>query len=113
MCGRYTLAVEMDELAERFGCPKVDPVMKPRYNVAPFQVMSVVVEHRSGRQLQMMHWGLVPFWGKDKSIGSKLINARIETLEQKASFKNAVRQRRCIVPADGYVGEHSIIKDER
>lgn len=102
MCGRYTLAVEMDELAERFGCPKVDQVIKPRYNVAPSQIMPVVVEHSGQPRLQMMHWGLVPFWAKDKSIGNKLINARVETVEEKASFKYAVRGRRCIVPANGY-----------
>ena len=92
----------MDELAERFGCPKVDQVIKPRYNVAPSQIMPVVVEHSGQPRLQMMHWGLVPFWAKDKSIGNKLINARVETVEEKASFKYAVRGRRCIVPANGY-----------
>ncbi len=102
MCGRYTLAVEMDELAERFGCPAVELVMKPRYNVAPSQVMPVVVSSAGQRQLQLMQWGLVPFWAKDRSIGNKLINARLETIEEKPAFKAAYRRRRCLVPATGY-----------
>jgi len=103
MCGRYTLAVEMDELAERFDCPMVEPVMKPRYNVAPSQVMPVVVVSIAGqRQLRLMQWGLVPFWSKDRSIGNKLINARLETIEEKPAFKAAYRRRRCLVPATGY-----------
>jgi len=102
MCGRYTLAVEMDELAERFDCPTVEPVMKPRYNVAPSQVMPVVVSSAGQRQLRLMQWGLVPFWAKDRSIGNKLINARLETIEEKPAFKAAYRRRRCLVPATGY-----------
>ncbi len=102
MCGRYTLTVEMDELAERFGCLTVVPDLKPRYNVAPTQLMPIVAAPGGQRHLQMMQWGLVPFWAKDKSIGNKLINARVETLEQKPAFKNSLLQRRCIVPADGY-----------
>lgn len=102
MCGRYTLTVQMDELAEHFGCPVIEPVIKPRYNVAPLQIMPVVVNQNGQHQLQMMQWGLVPFWAKEQSIGNKLINARLETLAQKPSFKYAVKERRCIVPADGY-----------
>ena len=102
MCGRYTLAVQLDEVTERFLCPKANQQMKARYNVAPTQIMPVVLERNGQRQLEMMQWGLVPFWAKDRSMGSKLINARLETLEEKASFKYAVRERRCLIPADGY-----------
>jgi putative SOS response-associated peptidase YedK len=70
MCGRYTLAVEMDELAERFGCPKVELVVKPRYNVAPTNIMPVIIEIDGQKQLQLMKWGLVPFWSEDPSIGN-------------------------------------------
>lgn len=102
MCGRYTLAVEMDELAERFGCPAVEPVIKPRYNVAPSQVMPVVVPVGEERQLHFMQWGIVPFWAKDKSMGPRLINARLETARQKPAFKSAYLHRRCLVPATGF-----------
>ncbi len=102
MCGRYTLAVEMDELAERFGCPKVEPVFKARYNVAPTQVMPVIVAPEGRKELRMMRWGLVPFWAKDKSMGNKLINARVETAADKPAFRYCYRHRRCLVPASGY-----------
>lgn len=102
MCGRYTLAVEMDELAERFGCPKVEPVFKARYNVAPTQVMPVVAAPEGKRELCLMRWGLVPFWAKDKSIGNRLINARVETAADKPAFRHSYRHRRCLVPASGY-----------
>jgi putative SOS response-associated peptidase YedK len=92
----------MNELAERFDCPMVEPVMKPRYNVAPSQQMPVVVSSAGQRQLCLMQWGLVPFWAKDRSIGNKLINARLETIEEKPAFKAAYRRRRCLVPATGY-----------
>ncbi|MDD4776048.1 MAG: SOS response-associated peptidase [Syntrophomonas sp.] len=102
MCGRYTLAVELDELADRFGCPKVEPVFKARYNVAPTQVMPVVTAPGGNRQLCLMRWGLVPFWAKDLSVGSKLINCRAETAAEKPSFRHSYRRRRCLVPATGY-----------
>lgn len=102
MCGRYTLAVEMDELADRFGCPRVEPVFKARYNVAPTQVMPVVAAPGGNRQLCLMRWGLVPYWAKDKTIGSKMINCRVETAAEKPSFKHSYRRRRCLVPATGY-----------
>lgn len=102
MCGRYTLAVEMDELADRFGCPRVEPVFKARYNVAPTQVMPVVAAPGGNRQLCLMRWGLVPYWAKDKTIGNKMINCRVETASEKPSFKHSYRRRRCLVPATGY-----------
>ncbi len=102
MCGRYTLAVELDELAERFGCPTVEPVFKARYNVAPTQVMPVVIAPGGQRALRFMRWGLVPFWAKEKSIGNRLINCRVESAAEKPSFKHSYRHRRCLVPATGY-----------
>lgn len=102
MCGRYTLAVEMDELSERFNCPAIEPVTRPRYNVAPAQVMPVVVSSAGTRQLRLMQWGLVPFWAKDTNMASRMINARLETADQKPAFKDAFRRRRCLVPATGY-----------
>lgn len=102
MCGRYTLAVEMDEIADRFGCPKVELVFKPCFNAAPSQLMPVVICPAGEPQLKLMQWGLVPYWAKDKSIGNRLINARVETVQEKPAFKTAYRRRRCLVPATGY-----------
>jgi putative SOS response-associated peptidase YedK len=102
MCGRYTLTVEMDELAERFGCPTVVPALTPRYNIAPTQTAPVIVAENGHNRLVLMRWGLIPFWAKDASIGSKMINARLESIMDKPAFKYALKQRRCLVPADGY-----------
>ncbi|HEX3011677.1 MAG TPA: SOS response-associated peptidase [Syntrophomonadaceae bacterium] len=102
MCGRYTLAVEKDELAERFGCPTVIPVLSPRYNIAPTQTVPVVVADNDYNRMTMMKWGLIPFWAKDPSMGSRMINARLESAAVKPAFKYALRQRRCLIPADGY-----------
>lgn len=102
MCGRYTLTVDKDELSERFGCPVVVPDYRPRYNAAPSQLMPVFVDDKGKTRLQMMKWGLVPYWAQDASIGSKLINARAETAAGKPAFRDAFRRRPCLVPADGY-----------
>ena len=102
MCGRYSLIIGMEQLVKRFGVKRGEMELVPRYNVAPTQVMPVITGNEGRRQLRMMQWGLVPFWAKDKTIGSRLINARMETAAEKPAFKYALRQRRCIVPADGY-----------
>jgi putative SOS response-associated peptidase YedK len=77
------------------------PVEAPRYNIAPTQNVAVVTEN-SPRALEMMRWGLVPSWAKDVSIGSKMLNARAETLAEKPSFRSALMRKRCIIPADGF-----------
>ncbi|HYY72806.1 MAG TPA: SOS response-associated peptidase, partial [Candidatus Bathyarchaeia archaeon] len=74
----------------------------PRYNIAPSQDVPVIV-HKEGRnELRPMRWGLVPSWSQDPSVGQRMINARSETLLDKASFKQLVSSRRCLVPADGF-----------
>ena len=72
------------------------------YNVAPTQGVFTVYESSGERLLDRFHWGLVPFWAKDPSIGSKMINARAETLAEKNSFKRPFATKRCIIPADGF-----------
>ncbi|PWB75580.1 hypothetical protein C3F09_02105 [candidate division GN15 bacterium] len=101
MCGRYTLAVQLDLIADRFACGPEFSQLTPRYNIAPGQLAPVVVQEE-GRKLRMMKWGLVPSWARDDSIGYKMINARAETLHEKPSFRKALEQRRCIIPADGF-----------
>jgi len=102
MCGRFTLTVDQDELSERYGCPIIVPDYRPRYNVAPSQIMPVVVEDKGQRHIEMMKWGLVPHWAKDGKMGNRLINARMETVAEKPAFRDSLQNRRCIVPADGY-----------
>ncbi|WP_396127684.1 SOS response-associated peptidase [Dethiobacter alkaliphilus] len=98
MCGRYTF-VETGKLWERFGVEGAQLV--PRYNVAPTQEMPVITGSEKRRLIQM-RWGLVPHWAKEISIGSRMINARGETVEEKPSFRSSFRHKRCLVPADGF-----------
>jgi len=80
---------------------QVAPQITPRYNIAPTQPIAVVPN--DGRNaVDHFVWGLIPFWAKDPSIASRMINARSETLAEKASFKNAYKRRRCLILADGF-----------
>ena len=114
MCGRFVSARKRLELLEEFeverdrvaASPDSEP--GPDYNVAPTKRVFAVLERRAkdeepqARELRVLRWGLIPSWAKDASIGSKLINARAETVAVKPSFRRAFAKRRCILPADGY-----------
>ena len=104
MCGRCTLTKELRELAKRFEAEisaSFDKTIAPRYNIAPTQ--SVIVVNDTGqREIVSMRWGLIPSWAKDESIGNRMINARAETLAEKPAFRNGLKKRRCIIPADGF-----------
>ncbi len=109
MCGRYAASANPQELVEEFEIDEVFAgVPGPDYNVAPTVDVPAVLERRardSGevtRRLTPLVWGLVPSWAKDRSIGSRLINARSETLADKPAFRKAFAARRCLLPADGY-----------
>ena len=102
MCGRFTLHHSTQQIAQRFDVQRVLFQTEPRYNIAPSQPIAAVTLDSQGRKLSDFRWGLVPFWAKDISIGNKMINARVETLDEKASFKYAIKQRRCLIPADGF-----------
>lgn len=103
MCGRYTLTTSGEIIAEFFKLSAV-PDIKPRYNIAPTQsVATVTVEAKKmQRQFQFMRWGLIPSWAKDMKIGSKMINARSETVAEKPAFRSAIKHRRCLIVADGF-----------
>lgn len=100
MCGRYTL-IEVNGLQRRFALEEALPDTPARYNIAPTQTLPVVVRH-SPNHLEWMRWGLVPFWAKEPGIGSRMINARAETVAEKPAFRRAFRSRRCLVPASGF-----------
>lgn len=102
MCGRFTLATPVEELAEEFGLVRPLPDLRPSYNVAPTQEVAVVRASGEGRRLEMLRWGLIPAWADDPGIGSRMINARSETVAEKPSFKRAFKARRCLIPADGF-----------
>lgn len=103
MCGRFTLTSSSETLAQRFELEAM-PQIAPRYNIAPGQrVLAVRVDAEAARRVAVsLRWGLVPSWAKDPSIGTRMINARSETVAEKAAFRSAFRSRRCLVPADGF-----------
>ena len=103
MCGRFTQQRPSAELAALFGAEDLAETPGERYNLAPQQLGLVVVERDDLRRAIVPYrWGLIPSWAKDASIGSRMINARAETIAEKPSFRAAFRRRRCLVPADGY-----------
>lgn len=102
MCGRYSLISNMDELQQRFGFRAGDLRYTRRYNVAPTQEILAVTNTGEGNRVQFMRWGLIPFWAKDSKIGSRMINARAETVVDKPSYREAFQERRCMVLADGF-----------
>lgn len=103
MCGRKTLTRDLQSIIEQMAIEEWQDseLYQPRYNIAPTQYSPVIVD-KMGRHAKLMKWGLIPNWSKDESIGSKLINARSETILEKPSFQHLVPTQRCIVIADGY-----------
>ncbi len=102
MCGRYTLATPVGRLAEEFGFDSSSTEFRTSYNVAPTRQVPVVLAEGGKRRLEMLRWGLVPSWADDPGIGARMINARSETAPEKPSFRRAFRDRRCLIPADGF-----------
>ena len=103
MCGRYVTVSSPALLAERFHVTEIRPEeLAPSYNVAPRAEVPVIAERHGERVLDVVRWGLVPFWAKDAKVGDRMINARAETLRTSGAFKRAFERRRCIVPADGF-----------
>lgn len=101
MCGRFTLTVDPAQLQEAFPGVDIGQGSAPRYNIAPTQPVAVIPNNAKDR-LDYFVWGLIPSWAKDPSIGSRLINARADTLAEKPSFRSAYRRRRCLIPATGF-----------
>ncbi|GAB2766549.1 SOS response-associated peptidase [Nocardioides salsibiostraticola] len=112
MCGRYASSRRPEDLIEEFEVveSRVGVPLAADYNVAPTKEIYAVVERPPSedrsrpaqRQLRVLTWGLVPSWAKDPSIGSRMINARMETVATKPAFRRALAARRCLLPADGY-----------
>lgn len=104
MCGRYASSRSADDLVAEFDVldPRISDELPPSYNVAPTDRVYAVLERHDTRQLRDLRWGLVPSWAKDASIGSRMINARLETAAEKPAFRKAYAARRCLLPADGY-----------
>lgn len=106
MCGRFVSSSTPDELAAYFGVDQVaEAVAEPvpaNFNVAPTQDVLAVIDHDGERHLDAFFWGLIPSWAKEAKIGSRMINARAETLADKNAYKPSFKKRRCIIPADGF-----------
>ena len=105
MCGRYRLGRGREAFKKYFGtAEREDLEWSPRFNIAPTQNAPVIRQdaREPKRLLSAMRWGLIPRWANDTSVGAKLINARSETITEKPSFLTCLRERRCLVPADGF-----------
>jgi putative SOS response-associated peptidase YedK len=102
MCGRFVGFRKLEELKKYIPIDKADCEISENYNVAPSQEVFSIIKIEALNTLEKLHWGLVPFWAKDKTIGNKLINARSETVAIKPSFRDAFKKRRCLILADGY-----------
>ena len=103
MCGRYAASRRPEELIEEFEIESVPAhLLEPNWNTAPTQSIYVVAEIEKRRTLFIASWGLIPSWSRDSKSGAKTINARVESVADKPSFRAAFKARRCIIPADGY-----------
>ena len=126
MCGRFASARKRQELLAEFRVERdrVTESLEPDYNVAPTKPVYAVLTRGSrghgdapplevARELRVVRWGLVPSWAKDVSIGSRLINARAETVDSKPAFRQAFTRRRCLLPADGFYEWQQLREDGR
>lgn len=109
MCGRFTFTSAPILLRQIFRGCKIPTNIAPRYNITPTQDVAVIANTQDNgesdgdaKKVEFFHWGLIPSWAKDPKIGSRMINARSETLIEKPSFRSAYKRRRCLILADGY-----------
>jgi putative SOS response-associated peptidase YedK len=104
MCGRYRLSRRKQIIEEYFDCGSDESDWNPRFNVAPTQPVPVIRQNPKEpiRELSLMRWGLISSWAKDSSGSASMINARSETASTKPAFRDALKSRRCLIPADGF-----------
>ena len=101
MCGRYAITTAPEAMRRMFGYPEM-PNFPARYNIAPTQPIPIVRMVEGKREFALVRWGLLPSWVKDPKNFTLLINARGETAIEKPAFRNAMKRRRCLIPADGF-----------
>jgi putative SOS response-associated peptidase YedK len=102
MCGRYVLKAALPDIARMLGMD-VDLALEPSYNIAPTTpVPACRMEQPDRKELTLLRWGLIPHWAKQADGGYRMINARAETVAEKPAFRSPLRNRRCLIPADGY-----------
>lgn len=103
MCGRFALTLPTDAVASWFDAAHVTAAFdQPRYNICPTQTIAAAVTYQDERHLVPMRWGFIPHWYKSPTDGPLIINARAETVAEKPAFRDAIRTRRCLIPADGF-----------
>src|SRR5215468_9860037 len=104
MCGRYRLSRRKQIIEEYFDASDWQDDWSPRFNIAPMQPVPVIRQHPkdSVRLISALRWGLIPNWARDASIASGTINAKSETVANKLAFRDPLRLRRCLIPADGF-----------
>jgi len=104
MCGRYRLSRRKQIVEEHFVSVSGEEEWNPRFNIAPTQPIPVIRQNPKEpvRELSLMRWGLIPSWAKDSSVAAKMINARSETASTKPAFRDALKSRRCLIPADAF-----------
>jgi putative SOS response-associated peptidase YedK len=100
MCGRFVLIADPNAIQQQFHLDSV-PELTPRYNIAPTQGVPVITNEKP-HELSFYRWGLIPSWAKEADIGSRMINARSEGVEDKPAFRAAFKRRRCLIPASGF-----------
>jgi putative SOS response-associated peptidase YedK len=109
MCGRMTSTTTADEIAKQFEAELITKEaenLPASYNVASTQDIMVIANHKDdGRVLETMHWGLVPFFAKDKKTSGRMINARAESVPDKPAYRRAFTKHRCVIPADGFFAQ--------
>jgi putative SOS response-associated peptidase YedK len=102
MCGRFTQQRPTSELAEIFDAEDRVDAPGGRYNVAPTDEAAVIVQRDDRRAIAAYRWGLIPHWAESRKVGSRMFNARAETIARSPAFRDALRRRRCIVPVDSF-----------
>lgn len=104
MCGRFTLTASIDEIIDRFAIQSflAEEDYLPSYNIAPSQSVLAVINDGNMNRMGFLKWGLIPPWADNSSIGTKLINARAESITEKPSFRNAFKKKRCLIIADSF-----------
>ena len=104
MCGRYRLSRRKQIIEEHFDSVSGEEDWSPRFNIAPTQPVPVIRQNPKEpvRRLSLMRWGLIPSWAKDSSAAASMINARSETASTKPAFRDALKSRRCLIPADAF-----------
>lgn len=102
MCGRFVLVTDLKNIQKNFNIQEGSCEHQPSWNMAPGQLIPAVINHNGKNRLVCFRWGLIPSWSKDPSIAEKMFNARAETVDQKPSFRDAFKKRRCLIVADGF-----------